>query len=77
MQFRKIFVFLFIPMLLSGCISEYFHAPDEIHAGVLVSETNFGHLGRAPTIGMRIGGVWYRTERFSETNKLPGPVSSR
>lgn len=65
MKSLTIIALILILILCSGCwLSEYMHKPDEITAGVIISETNYGHLGRAPTTGMYIGGVWYRTERL-------------
>ena len=60
---KKLITLILIVILAAGC-AEYIHAPDEITAGLTLSETNFGRQGRAPTTGMYIGGVWYRTEKL-------------
>jgi len=59
-----ILIVLFV-ILCSGC-AEYLHAPDEIHLGMNVSQTNLGNSpfiqGKPVTTGMYVGGVWYRTK---------------
>ena len=63
----KSIILIMILIFLYGC--EYAHAPDEIHVGVTMSETNLEPIGRPITTGMYIGGVWYRTERLKRYGK--------